>query len=70
VCADAGGARSGSPVRLHPGGEVAARSSGRTDRRRGERQTHRRDEWADAAALLHIDALRLPTFDRPGHWAR
>ena len=38
-------------------------------RRRGERQTHRRYEWADAGALLHIDALRLPKFDRPGHWA-
>jgi transposase InsO family protein len=38
-------------------------------RRRGERQTHRRYESADAGALLHIDALRLPKFDRPGHWA-
>jgi transposase InsO family protein len=38
-------------------------------RRRGQRQTHRRYEWADAGALLHIDALRLPKFDRPGHWA-
>jgi transposase InsO family protein len=38
-------------------------------RRRGERQTHRRYEWADAGALLHIDALRLPKFQRPGHWA-
>jgi transposase InsO family protein len=38
-------------------------------RRRDRRQTHRRYEWADAGALLHIDALRLPKFDRPGHWA-
>jgi transposase InsO family protein len=38
-------------------------------RPRGARQTHRRYEWADAGALLHIDALRLPKFDRPGHWA-
>jgi transposase InsO family protein len=38
-------------------------------RARGERRTHRRYEWADAGALLHIDALRLPKFDRPGHWA-
>jgi transposase InsO family protein len=36
---------------------------------RGQRQTHRRYEWARAGALLHIDALRLPKFDRPGHWA-
>jgi transposase InsO family protein len=36
---------------------------------RGERRTHRRYEWADAGALLHIDALRLAKFDRPGHWA-
>jgi hypothetical protein len=38
-------------------------------RRRGERQSDRRYEWADAGALLHIDALRLPKFERPGHWA-
>jgi transposase InsO family protein len=45
------------------------RRHGVSARRRGERQTHRRYEWADAGALLHIDALRLPKFDRPGHWA-
>jgi transposase InsO family protein len=33
------------------------------------RQTSRRYEWTEAGALLHIDALRLPKFDRPGHWA-
>src|SRR5215210_9077934 len=33
------------------------------------RRASRRYEWADAGALLHIDALRLATFDRPGHWA-
>jgi transposase InsO family protein len=33
------------------------------------RQSSRRYEWAQAGALLHIDALRLPKFDRPGHWA-
>jgi len=39
-------------------------------RRRTERpQTTRRYEWADAGALLHIDAFELPRFDRPGHWA-
>jgi transposase InsO family protein len=38
--------------------------------RRGPgRQTSRRYEWAEAGALLHIDALRLAKFDRPGHWA-
>jgi transposase InsO family protein len=29
----------------------------------------RRYEWAEAGALLHIDAFELPRFDRPGHWA-
>ena len=33
------------------------------------RQSSRRYEWAQAGALLHIDALRLPKFDQPGHWA-
>ena len=32
-------------------------------------QTTRRYEWAEAGALLHIDAMELPKFDRPGHWA-
>ena len=45
------------------------RRHGQSARRRGERQTHRRYEWADAGALLHIDALRLAKFERPGHWA-
>lgn len=31
---------------------------GQSARRRGERQIHRRYGWADAGALLHIDALR------------
>jgi transposase InsO family protein len=39
-------------------------------RRRGERRrSSRRYEWAEAGALLHIDAFELPKFDRPGHWA-
>jgi transposase InsO family protein len=39
-------------------------------RRRSERpRTSRRYEWAEAGALLHIDAFELPRFDRPGHWA-
>lgn len=33
------------------------------------RRSSRRYEWAEAGALLHIDALRLAKFDRPGHWA-
>jgi transposase InsO family protein len=38
-------------------------------RRSPSRQTHRRYEWSQAGALLHIDAMELPKFDRPGHWA-
>jgi transposase InsO family protein len=38
--------------------------------RRGQpRQTSRRYEWAEAGALLHIDAFRAPKFAVPGHWA-
>jgi transposase InsO family protein len=36
---------------------------------RAPRASSRRYEWADAGALLHIDALKLAKFDRPGHWA-
>jgi hypothetical protein len=46
-----------------------AKRHGVSRRPRGERQTHRRYQWANAGALLHIDALRLPKFDRPAHWA-
>lgn len=39
-------------------------------RRRSEpRQSTRRFEWAQPGALLHIDAMQLAKFDRPGHWA-
>jgi transposase InsO family protein len=38
-------------------------------RRRAERQTFRRYEWAEPGALLHMDVKRLARFDRPGHWA-
>jgi transposase InsO family protein len=38
-------------------------------RRSAPRQTTRRFEWAQPGALLHIDAMRLPKFDHPGHWA-
>ena len=38
--------------------------------RRSQRpQTTRRYEWAEAGALLHIDAFSVQRFDRPGHWA-
>jgi transposase InsO family protein len=46
------------------------RRHGVSRRRRGQpRQTTRRYEWAEAGALLHIDAFSVPKFDRPGHWA-
>jgi transposase InsO family protein len=38
-------------------------------RRRAERQTHRRYEWAQPGALLHIDAFSVQRFEHPGHWA-
>jgi transposase InsO family protein len=38
-------------------------------RRSGPRQGYRRYEWAEPGALLHIDGMQLPKFDRPGHWA-
>ena len=45
------------------------RRHGVSQRRRSERQTHRRYEWAQPGALLHIDAFSVQRFDRPGHWA-
>jgi len=38
-------------------------------RRTEQRQTNRRYEWAEAGALLHIDAFELPKFAVAGHWA-
>jgi hypothetical protein len=38
-------------------------------RRSAPRQSTRRFEWAEPGALLHIDAMQLPKFERPGHWA-
>ena len=53
-----------------------ARASARSSKRHGvyaqpqrPRPAAKRYEWADAGALLHIDALKLPKFDKPGHWA-
>jgi hypothetical protein len=43
---------------------------GKSRRRRSQPpRSGRRYEWAEAGALLHIDAFELPRFDRPGHWA-
>jgi hypothetical protein len=42
---------------------------GLSRRRRGERQTFKRFEWAEPGALLHMDVKRLARFDQPGHWA-
>jgi len=36
-------------------------------RRRGQRQSFRRFEWAEPGALLHIDAYSAPKFLQPGH---
>jgi transposase InsO family protein len=33
------------------------------------RQTFRRYEWSQPGALLHLDTMKLPKFDTPGHWA-
>jgi transposase InsO family protein len=38
-------------------------------RRSAPRQSRRRYEWAAPGALLHIDTMQLPKFERPGHWA-
>ena len=40
---------------------------GLSRRRRGERQSFRRYEWARPGALLHMDVKKLGRFDRPGH---
>jgi transposase InsO family protein len=45
------------------------RRHGVSQRPKTPRASSRRYEWAQAGALLHIDALRLAKFDRPGHWA-
>jgi len=49
--------------------KVLARHGVSRIRRSQPRQTSRRYEWAEAGALLHIDAFQVPKFDRPGHWA-
>ena len=49
--------------------KVLARHGRSRRRQASERQSPRRYEWAEAGALLHIDAYSVPKFDRPGHWA-
>jgi transposase InsO family protein len=48
---------------------VLARHGCSRRRRSSSRQTSRRYEWSEAGALLHIDALQVPKFSVPGHWA-
>lgn len=49
--------------------KVLARHGQSSRRRACQRQTTRRFEWAEAGALLHIDAFSIAKFDEPGHWA-
>jgi transposase InsO family protein len=49
--------------------KVLARHGVARRRRSPRERSTRRYEWAEAGALLHIDAFSLPKFDRPGHWA-
>src|SRR5512132_2380336 len=42
---------------------------GPSRRRRGQRQTFKRFEWAEPGALLHMDVKRLSRFDVAGHFA-
>lgn len=49
--------------------KVLARHGVSRQRRTERPVSTRRYEWAEAGALLHIDALELPKFQRPGHWA-
>jgi transposase InsO family protein len=50
-------------------GKVLRRHGKSRRRRASERQSSRRYEWTEAGALLHIDALEVPKFAVPGHWA-
>ena len=43
------------------------RRHGISRRRRAQRQTFKRFEWAQPGALLHIDAYSAPKFLEPGH---
>ena len=49
--------------------KVLARHGVSRRRAKRHRQTFRRYEWSEPGALLHLDTMKLPKFDRPGHWA-
>jgi transposase InsO family protein len=49
--------------------KVLARHGVSRQRRTQRPQSTRRYEWAEAGALLHIDAFELAKFDVAGHWA-
>jgi transposase InsO family protein len=49
--------------------DLEGAQASRRRRRATSRQTSRRYEWAEAGALLHIDAFEAPKFAVPGHWA-
>ncbi len=49
--------------------KVLARHGCSRRRRANSRHSSRRYEWAEAGALLHIDAFQAPKFQSPGHWA-
>jgi len=49
--------------------KVLARHGCSHQRRSQRAPTTRRYGWAEAGALLHIDALEVPKFQGPGHWA-
>jgi transposase InsO family protein len=49
--------------------KVLARHGVSRQRRSVKPASTRRYEWTEAGALLHIDAMELPRFERPGHWA-
>jgi transposase InsO family protein len=50
--------------------KVLARHGVSRRRAKRARQTFRRYEWAQPGALLHVDTMKLPRFDRPGHFTR
>jgi transposase InsO family protein len=49
--------------------KVLARHGVSRRRAKRRRQTFRRYEWSQPGALLHLDTMKLPKFERPGHWA-
>lgn len=47
---------------------LARHGVSRQRRSQRSQSSSRRYEWAEAGALLHIDAFELTRFDAPGHW--